>query len=53
MIKSRRVIWAGHVERTGEMRNTFWMESLKEGNYSEDQDLDGRIILKFILRNWV
>jgi hypothetical protein len=29
-----------------EMGTTFWLESLKEKDRSEDLDVDGRIILK-------
>jgi hypothetical protein len=51
VIKSRRLRWAGHVARMGAMkvRRTFWLESLKERDYSEDVGIDGRIILKCIL----
>jgi hypothetical protein len=42
MIKSRRVRWAGHVARMGG-------ETLKAGYHYEDVDVEGRIILMWIL----
>jgi hypothetical protein len=44
MINSRRMKWAGHVARMGEMRNAYkiLVESLK----GRDLGVDGRIILK-------
>jgi hypothetical protein len=51
-IKSRRMRWAGHVARMGEGRNVYrvWWESLKETDHLEDQDVDGRMGSKWILR---
>jgi hypothetical protein len=36
----------------GEMRNTYkyWPENLKERDQSEDLEVDGRIILEWILK---
>jgi hypothetical protein len=50
MIKSR-MIWAGHVARIGEIRNVYkiLVGEPEEKSYSEDLDVDGRIILKWIL----
>jgi hypothetical protein len=33
MIKSRRMIWAGHIARMGETRNAYGYESQKEGDH--------------------
>jgi hypothetical protein len=50
MIISRRMRWAEHVARMGEMRNTtFWLESLRGRDHSVDLGVNGRIILKWIL----
>jgi len=40
--------WAGHLTRIGreEMYTGFWWGNLKEGDHLEDQDKDGRIILR-------
>jgi hypothetical protein len=51
MTKSRGMGWAGHVAR---MRRRgrhigFWQESQKERYYYEDQNVDGRKILRWIL----
>jgi hypothetical protein len=49
MIKSRGMRWAGHVARMGRgMHTGFWWEIQKEENHSEDLDVGGRIILKWI-----
>jgi hypothetical protein len=51
MIKSKRMRWAGHVERMGrrEMHIGYWWESQNERDHCEDQDVDGWTILKWIL----
>jgi hypothetical protein len=43
VIKSRGMIWAGHVA-------VFSLENLKETGYSGDPGVDGKIILKGTLR---
>ena len=53
VIKSRRMRWAGHVARTeGEVCTRFWWGNLRERDHWGDQDVDGRIILRWILRKW-
>jgi hypothetical protein len=52
MIKSRRMMWAGHVAHMVEVRNVLVGES-KGRDHSEDLGVDGRIILKWMLRNMV
>jgi hypothetical protein len=51
VINKRRMRWAGHVERMGEMRSAhrFLSENLKGRDHSEDMDVDGTIILQWIL----
>jgi hypothetical protein len=52
IIKSRRMRWAGHVARIGEMRNAYRIlvgkAKRKETTY-EVQDVGGWTILKWIL----
>jgi hypothetical protein len=51
MIKSRRIRWAGHVARMGRRgihTGCYW-ESHKERDNYEDLDVDGRIVLEWIL----
>ena len=54
VIKSRRMIWAGHVARMGEGRGVHKVLVGKPDgkNHWGDQDVDGRIILRWILRKW-
>ena len=44
--------WPGHVARmgTGEVHSGFWWGDPREGNDLEDLGVDGRIILKWILK---
>jgi hypothetical protein len=48
MIKSRRMRWARHVARMGEMRNAYkiLVEILKGKAHAEDLGVDGKITLK-------
>ena len=54
VIKSRRMRWAGHVARMEEGRGVHRVLVGKpEGkNHWGDQDVDGRIILRWIFRKW-
>ena len=53
VIKSRRMRWAGHVVRMeGEVCTRFWWGNLRERDHWGDQDVDGRIILRWIFRKW-
>jgi hypothetical protein len=51
MIKSRRMIWAGHVARMGEKRNAYRILVGKPEGKSplRNQDVGGWTILKWIL----
>jgi hypothetical protein len=52
VVKSRRIRWAEHVARMGEDRGVHrcWWESLRERGHWGNQDVDGRIILRWIFR---
>jgi hypothetical protein len=52
VIKSRNKRCAEHIARTGETRNAYKIlaKNLKGKDYLGDIDVDGRIILKRILR---
>jgi hypothetical protein len=54
LIKSRRMIWAGHVECKGERRGAaeFWWGDLRERDEFERLCVDGRTILKLIFKKW-
>ena len=54
VIKSRRMRWAGHVARMGEVRGCVgsWWGNRREGDHWGDLGLDGWIILERISRRW-
>ena len=41
-----------HVWRKGEVCTRFWWGNLRERDHWGDKDIDGRIILRWILRKW-
>jgi hypothetical protein len=48
--------WAGHVTCIGEKRNAYrvLLVGTPEGKCDvEDLDIDGRIILKWVLQKWI
>jgi hypothetical protein len=61
VIKERRMICAGHVARMGKGQTytVFWWGNVVERGHLEDSGVDGRIILRWILRkcdvgmNWI
>jgi hypothetical protein len=54
-VKSRRMRWAGHMERRGggETCTGFWWESPKEKDHLKDQGVDGSMVSKWTLRRLV
>ena len=54
VIKSRRMRWTGHVARmgTGETYTGFSWGNLRERDHLEDPSVDGRIVLRCIIKNW-
>jgi hypothetical protein len=48
VIKSRKMKWAGHIARIGEMRKNkiLWVENLMGRDNSQDLVVDGKKILK-------
>jgi hypothetical protein len=51
MIKSRRMRWAGHVERMDRrgLHIGFWWESQRDRTRYEDVEVGGSIMLEWIL----
>jgi hypothetical protein len=54
VIKSRRMIWAGHVVcmGRGEVHAGFGWGKLRERDHLEDLDINWTIIVKRIFRKW-
>jgi hypothetical protein len=46
--------WAGHVALWGkrQVHTAFWWEDLRQGDYLGDPGVDGRIILRWIFKQW-
>jgi hypothetical protein len=54
VIKSRIMRWVGHVARMGrgEAFAEFWRGNLRERDHLGDPGIDGRVILRWVLRKW-
>jgi len=54
VIKSRRMRWAGHIARLGEMRGVYRVccGNLRERYHLEGPGICRRIILRWIFRKW-
>jgi hypothetical protein len=54
VIKSRKMRWVGHLAHIGERTGYagFQWGNLKERDHFEDRGIDGRILLRWILRKW-
>jgi len=42
----------GRLWETGEVHTEFWWGDLREIDHSEDLGVDGRIMIKWIIKNW-
>jgi hypothetical protein len=54
VIKARKMRWAGHITLMGESRGVYRvLDGEPEGkSHLEDPGVDGRIVLRWILRKW-
>ena len=54
VIKLRKMRWAAKVAcmGRGEAYTEFWWGNLRERDHFEDSGVDGRIILRWIIRKW-
>jgi hypothetical protein len=50
--KMRRMRWMGHVARMGRGVSGFWWGNLSERGHLGDPSVDGRIILRWVLKKW-
>ena len=53
-IGKNEISWACsvHGERRGELYTGFWWGGMHEGDHFRDPNVDGTIILRWIIRNW-
>jgi len=53
-MNSRSMRWAGYVARRGDRRGAYRVSMARpyENDQFEDLSIDGRIILKHVLKNW-
>ena len=51
VIKSRRMRWTGHVARMEDRRGIWW-GNLRDRDNLGDPGVDGRMILRWIFREW-
>ena len=54
VITSKRMRWAGHIAYMGERKDAYkvLVGNMRERDYLYDPGVDGRIILRWIFRNW-
>jgi hypothetical protein len=50
VVESRRMRWARHVARSGELTHNIFYHNLKGLNYLEDLCINGKIFLKWVLK---
>jgi hypothetical protein len=55
IINSRNVRWVRIVACMGEIRirSRFWWKTVKDKDLLEELDIDGEIMLKYVLKQWV
>jgi len=53
VIKLRRMRWAGYIAwGRVEVFTGFWWENLRKSDHLENPGVDGRIVFRWIFRNW-
>ena len=54
LIKFRRMRCAGYIARWGkvEVYKGFWWENLRKSDHLQNPGVDGRIVFRWIFRNW-
>jgi len=55
VVKSRRIRWAGHVARMGrgDLCTGFWWGNLREREHWGEQEVKGKLILRWIFEKWM